>query len=149
MIDIQANARLSFTNAKYSLQPTLNTNYLTERYGIDMLNYLPLGLILNNTLNYTINTGRADGYNTSIPIWNASLAKSFLKNKRAEIKFSVTDILNQNQGTSRSSNQDYIEDSKYNVLQRYYMVSFTFSLHKSGGQQGAGGPPPMIRVFNN
>lgn len=150
VIDIQANARLSFTNAKYSLQPTLNSNYLTERYGIDMLNYLPLGLTLNNTLNYTINTGRADGYNTSIPIWNASLAKSFLKNKRAEIKFSVTDILNQNQGTSRSSNQDYIEDSKYNVLQRYYMISFTFALHKSGNQQGAGGPPPpMIRVFNN
>ncbi|MFX5747363.1 hypothetical protein ABTE19_20780, partial [Acinetobacter baumannii] len=76
---------------------------------------------MNNKLNYVINTGRVDGYNTSIPIWNASIAKSFLKNSRAEFKLSAYDILNKNLGITRSSNQNYIEDSRYNVLQQYFL----------------------------
>jgi hypothetical protein len=97
-----------------------------------MINYLPGGLIFNNSFNYTVNTGRADGYNTKIPFWNASLAKSFMKNKRAEVKLSVFDLLNQNQGVSRNANQNYIEDTRYNVLQRYFLLGFTYSLNKAG-----------------
>ena len=143
-IDISANARLNISKAKYSLQPQLNSNYLQQVYGFDMTNYLPWGLVLNNNMNYTINSGRADGYNTSVAFWNASIAKSFLKNKRAEIKFSAFDLLNQNIGVSRNANQNYIEDTRYNVLQRYFLMSFTFRLNKAGSN--ASGPRVMIRT---
>jgi len=149
-MDIEANARLSFTKAAYSLEPVLNSNYLTQAYEINLLNELPWALNLNNDFTYTINSGRAAGYNTKIPIWNVSLSKSFMKNKRAELKFSITDLLNQNQGITRSTNQNYIDDSRYNVLQRYYLLTFTFSLHKSGrqtnGPGGPGGPPMMMMI---
>jgi hypothetical protein len=145
VIDITATGRLNISKAKYSLQPLLNSNYLQQVYGWDMTNYLPWGVVLNNNINYTINTGRADGFNTKVAFWNASVAKSFLKNKRAEIKLTAFDILNQNQGTSRNANQNYIEDSRYNVLQRYFLASFTFSLNKAGNT--ATGPRVMIRSF--
>ncbi|MCW3088304.1 MAG: hypothetical protein JWQ78_1690, partial [Sediminibacterium sp.] len=144
-IDIQATGRLNISKAKYSLQPILNSNYLQQVYGMDMTNYLPGGLVVNNNLNYTINTGRADGYNTKVAFWNASIAKSFLKNKRAELKFTAFDLLNQNQGVSRNANQNYIEDTRYNVLQRYYLLSFTFALNKAGNT--ATGPRMTIRTF--
>ena len=144
-IDILASARLNISKAKYTLQPRLNSNYLQQVYGMEMTNYLPWGLIVNNNLNYTINTGRADGYNTKVAFWNASLAKSFLKNKRAEIKFSAFDLLNQNIGVSRNANQNYIEDTRYNVLQQYFLLSFSFSLNKAGNT--ATGPRVMIRTF--
>jgi hypothetical protein len=131
-IDINATGRLNISKAKYSLQSQLNSNYLQQVYGLEMTNYLPWGIVVNNNFNYTINTGRADGYNTKVPFWNASVAKGFLKNKRAEVKFSVFDLLNQNVGVSRTTNQNYIEDARYNVLQRYFLLSFTFSLNKSG-----------------
>jgi hypothetical protein len=143
-IDISANARLNISKAKYSLQPQLNSNYLQQVYGLDMTNFLPWGLVLNNNMNYTINSGRADGYNTSVAFWNASIAKSFLKNKRAEIKFSAFDLLNQNIGVSRNANQNYIEDTRYNVLQRYFLMSFTFRLNKAGSN--ASGPRVVIRT---
>jgi len=79
LIDIRASARLNFSKAAYGLQPQLNSNYLQQVYGLESTQNLPLGLIFNNTFNYTINTGRADGYNIDMPIWNASLAKGFLK----------------------------------------------------------------------
>jgi hypothetical protein len=132
IIDLNVTARLNISKAKYSLQSQLNSNYLQQVYGVNMINYLPGGLIFNNSFNYTVNTGRADGYNTKIPFWNASLAKSFMKNKRAEVKLSVFDLLNQNQGVSRNANQNYIEDTRYNVLQRYFLLGFTYSLNKAG-----------------
>lgn len=115
-IDIELSARLSFSTAKYSLEPAFNTHYLHQNYGVDMTNYLPWGITLHNELNYVLNTGRADGYNTSIPLWNASIAKTFLKNSRGELKLSAMDLLNRNTGITRSSNQGYIIDEKYNVL---------------------------------
>jgi hypothetical protein len=145
LMDVQASARLNISRAQYSLQSQLNSNYLQQTYGLDMNNYLPLGLILNNTFNYTINSGRADGFNTSVPFWNASLAKSFLKNKRAEVKLSVFDLLNKNVGISRNANQNYIEDTRYNVLQRYFLLSFTLSLNKSGN--ASSGPRMFVRTI--
>lgn len=144
-LDIQVTSRFNFSKARYSLQPQLNSNYLQQVYGLDMTNYLPWGLVINNNMNYTINSGRADGFNTKVAFWNASVAKSFLKNKRAEIKLTAYDILNQNQGVSRNANQNYIEDTRYNVLQRYFLLSFTFSLNKAG--TSAQGPRMVVRSF--
>jgi len=144
-IDIFASARLNISKAKYSLQPMLNSNYLQQVYTLEMTNYLPYGFVLNNTFNYTKNSGRADGYNIGIPFWNASLAKSFMKNKRAEIKLSIADILNRNLGVNRTANQNYIEDLQYNVLRRYTSLAFTYSLNKSGLNTGA---RAVIRTIN-
>jgi hypothetical protein len=142
VMDITATGRLNFSKAKYSLQPILNSNYLQQVYGLDMTNYLPWGLVLNNNVNYTANSGRADGYNTKVTFWNASLAKGFMKNKRAEFKLTAFDLLNQNVGVSRNANQNYIEDARFNVLQRYFLATFTFRLNKAGN---AGGANVMIR----
>ncbi len=108
-----------------------------------MTNYLPWGLVLNNNFSYTRTTGRTAGYNTSVPLWNASVAKGFMKNKRAELKLSAFDLLKQNVGINRSTNTNYIEDVKYNVLQRYFLLSFTYSLNKSGLN---GGPRVMMKT---
>lgn len=137
LMDINASARLNISKATYSLQSRLNSNYLQQTYNIEMNNYLPLGLIMNNSFNYTINSGRADGFNTKVPYWNASLAKSFLKNKRGELKLTVFDMLNKNVGINRNANQNYIEDTRYNVLQRYFLLSFTFRLNKAATGGGA------------
>lgn len=144
-IDIGLTARINFNTAKYSLQPQLNNKFLQQVYGFDMTNYLPGGLVLNNSLDVTINSGRSDGFNTTVPLWNVSLAKSFLKYKKGEFKLSVFDLLNQNQGINRTANQNFIQDTRYNVLQRYFMLSFSYRLNRSAG--GNSGARVMIRSF--
>ncbi len=145
-LDLQVTASISINASKYSLQPAFNTNYMKQNYGIDINNYLPFGLSLHNEFNYILNTGRTGGYNTNIPLWNTSLAKAFMKNQRGELKLSVFDMLNMNTGINRSSNQGYIVDEKYNVLQRYFLLSFTYSLNKSG-LNTKGGPNIRIRTI--
>jgi hypothetical protein len=114
---------------------------------MDITGYLPWALSLHSEFKYVLNTGRTGGYNTSIPLWNASVAKAFMKNKRGEIKLSAYDLLNKNTGITRSSNLGYIIDEKYNVLQRYFLISFTYSLNKSGLKTG--GPKVMVRTLDN
>jgi hypothetical protein len=143
--DISLSARINFNTAKYSLQPQLNNQFLQQVYGIDVTNYFLGGFVLNNNLDVTINSGRSDGFNATVPLWNVSLAKSFLKYKRGEFKLSVFDLLNQNQGINRTANQNFIQDTRYNVLQRYFMLSFSYRLNRSAA--GNGGARVMFRAM--
>jgi hypothetical protein len=145
-IDLRASARVGFNDASYSLQKSLDVRYYLQQYGLEITNYLPWGIVLNNNFNYTKTTGRAEGYNTSVPMWNASISKLFLKNQRGEIKLSAFDLLNQNVGISRNANQNFVEDIRYNVLQRYFTLGFTYSLNKSG-LNTANGVRTVIRTF--
>lgn len=144
-IDISFRARLNLNTAKYALQPQLNNSYVQQVFSFDMNNYLPGGLVLNNDLNMTVNSGRSDGFNATILLWNLSLSKSFLKQKRAELRFSVMDLLNQNAGINRTANQNFVQDTRYNVLQRYFQLSFSYRLNRSGDING--GARVMFRAM--
>ena len=132
VVDIDLSARYSYSNTNNKINSGLNTNYLTRVYSADITNYLPFDIVLNQSMTYTLNTGRAAGYNTSVPIWNASFSKFFMKNKRAELKFSAFDLLNKNIGISRNVSQNQIVDQQYNVINQYFLATFTYSLQKSG-----------------
>ncbi|MFY8128624.1 MAG: outer membrane beta-barrel protein [Chitinophagaceae bacterium] len=146
IVDIIASGRINFSRATYSLQQQLNNNFTQSTVGVEMINYLPWKLNLRSEFNYITNTGRSDGFNASIPLLNVSLAKSFLKNNRGELKFSVNDVLNKNLGINRNANNNFIEDVRYNVLQRFFMLSFSYSLHKSGGSNPVMGGA-VIKTF--
>jgi hypothetical protein len=79
-----------------------------------------------------INARRADGFNVNVPLWNATLSKQFLKYNRAQLGIRVNDILNKNTGITRTSNNNFIEDRQVVLLQRYFLIHFTYSLSKSG-----------------
>jgi len=146
VIDINFSARYSYSVTNNKKNPSLNTNYLTRVYSVDIIKNLPWGLVLNQSLNYTINSGRAEGYNTAIPIWNAYFSKFFLKNKRAEVKLTAYDLLNKSAGISRTVLQSQIIDQQYNVINQYFLIGITYSLQKSGLEGRAGGRTFMMRM---
>ncbi len=140
-LDYSVGAELNFNHTSYSLRPSFNTNYLSQVYSADLNWELPHNFHLQTDLNYTLNRQLAAGFNTSVPLWNASVGHLLGKSKRAELKLRVNDLLNRNIGVSRSSNQNFIEDSRVNTLKRYGLLSFTYSLSKVG----LGGKVQMIR----
>jgi hypothetical protein len=146
-LDLSFEASFNINNSKYSLNAANNVNYLQQRYGVDADWQLPKRFFFSTDFGYTINSQRADGFNGKIPIWNASISKQFMKYSRGEIKLSAFDLLNENTGINRTSNQNYIEDSRVNTLQRFFMLTFTYSLTKSGLSNGDahGGARVMMR----
>ena len=145
VLDLTLVARHNYNNTNNAINKALNTNYVTRIYNADVINYLPFNIVMSQSMNYTINEGRAAGFNTAVPIWNASISKFFMKNKRAELKISAFDILNKNVGVSRNVSANQIVDQSYNVINQYFLIGFTYSLQKSG-LGGGGGPKMTIRM---
>ncbi len=130
--DLSLNAGVSYNKSAYSLQSNLNTTYFSQNYGADVNWQLPKSFYFNTEFTYTINNRLAEGFNLRVPLWNASISKQFLRYNRGELKLTAFDLLNENVNISRTSNQNYIDDSRVKTLQRYFLLSFTYSLSKMG-----------------
>lgn len=136
----------------YSATPKSNTKYYTIAPNIDISYLFPGNIRLQTDVTYNKVTGRGAGFDTDYTLVNAYISRQFFKS-RGTFKVAAYDMLNQNTGISRSSSSNTISDINYNVLKRYYMFSFTYSLNRVGGRtmsgemqmQGTGGRP-MIRM---
>jgi hypothetical protein len=61
-----------------------------------------------------------------------SAGKKILKDQRGELRVSVFDLLKQNQAIRRNVTENYIEDVQNDVLQQYFMLTFTYNLRNFG-----------------
>lgn len=143
LLDIEAVARFSFNDARYSLQSSFNNEYWRQVYELNVILNLPAGFNISNEFSYSAYTGRSNGYNPRIALWNASVSKQVFKSKKGEIKLSAFDLLNQNTGIDRNGNTVYVEDIRYKTLQRFFTLGFTYSLQKAS----SGGPRAVIKTF--
>jgi hypothetical protein len=143
-INISVGASLNYNTTRYSLQSVMNNSYLSQEYNASFDWQLPSSFFMATDFSYTINRQKAQGFNTMVPLWNASLSKQFLHYNRGELKFSVTDLLNKNVVISHTSNANYIDDSRTNSLRRFFMLSFTYSLSKTGLNNAGSGVRQMI-----
>ena len=135
-INLMFTARGNINRTSYSLQPALNNRFFSQEYELNVDWELPAGFFLSTEFQYTVNNQLSSGFNTKVPLWGASISKQMLRWKRGELKLRVNDILNRNVGVSRNSNQNYIEDVRVNTLRRFAILSFTYSLSKTGAGQG-------------
>jgi vacuolar-type H+-ATPase subunit D/Vma8 len=58
--------------------------------------------------------------------------KKILKDQKGELKLSVFDLLKQNRSINRNVTGEYIEDVQNQVLQQYFMLTFTYNLRNFG-----------------
>ena len=129
------NATISYNSAKYSVQKDLNEAFWSQTFGLDFSYTVLKSLVLATDFDYYRSTGRSDGFNQSIPLWSASIAKQLFKKKNGELKLSVNDILNQNESITRTVTDNYIEDINTVVLKRYFMLTFTYNLNRGSQPQ--------------
>ena len=128
-VDFNLSYNANFYNSKTNTKNSTNTQYLNQTIGaqVNLLN--KKGWFIQNDISGNVYTGDLD---QRYWLWNAAIGKKFLKNKAGELKLSVFDLLKQNQSITRTITGTEIIDSQTQVLQQYFMLTFTYSLKNFG-----------------
>ncbi len=120
-------------NGNYSIitntvNPTLNSNYYFQNIALKLNLLSKKGFLFNTEAINTIYTGLGEGYNQNFTLLNMSVGQKFLKNNAGELKLTAFDLLNQNNSISRSITESYVEDVRSMVLNRYFLLTFTYTI---------------------
>ena len=135
-IDFSVSYAADVNRVRNSFQPNLNNDYVFHA-GSANITWLPKnGLVLGSQASYTSYVGLGETFNTSFFIWNASMGYKFMKNRAADIRLVVFDILGQNNSLARSVNEMYVEDVQNRVLTRYALLTFTYTFRNFNAVKG-------------
>jgi hypothetical protein len=144
-VDFNLSYSANISNAQTIANTTINNKYFNQSAGfqINLLN--KKGWFIQNDLSNQSYSGLTDGLNQSYWLWNAATGKKFGKKKDKELRLSVFDLLKQNQSIARTITGAYIEDVQSQVLQQYFMLTFSYSLKNFGvpARPTNGGFTPM------
>ena len=135
LLDVTMMYRPSFNAVKYAVTPPNSQNsYYTHRANVGATLYWPYNFSLENDVNYTYNSRTSPGFRKGVVLWNMGLAYDFFKDKSAQLKVSAYDLLKQNTSVRRMQSDYYIDDYQTNIVEQYFMVTFSYNISKFGGK---------------
>ncbi|WP_303310444.1 outer membrane beta-barrel protein [Hymenobacter sp. BT730] len=132
---LSSNSNLSFV--RNTLQQQLNTNYFVQNSRARLNWIVANGFNITTDLTHQANSGLTAGFNQQYVLWNASVGKKLFAKQQGELKLYAFDLLGQNRSIQRNTTETYIEDVRTDILQRYFMLMFTYNLRNTGS-----GPAP-------
>lgn len=127
-LDFVVSSNSNFTNTKYSSLTKSDNNYFNENIRGRLYWQFYEGFNIETDVNYQYYNGLSSTYNKNYCTWNIGIGKKFLANNAAEIKFTIYDVLNQNNNVQRNISDAYYEDTTSNVLNKYYLLTFVYNL---------------------
>ena len=130
--DLSVSGALVYNVAAYEVEEGSNTNYFNQAYSADLTYRFKNRLFVLTDVDYYISSGRSAGYNQDVFLWNVSFAKKFFQKNTVEIKFTVYDILKQNDGINRVIGENYFEDIRSNVVPSFFMLTASYNLNRFG-----------------
>ncbi len=126
--DFSVSSSVSYNNISNTLQSELNSSYVNYNSKIKFQVMPYKGLVLQTDVTHQFYNGLSAGYDDSYYLWNAGVGYKFLKSNVAELRLTVYDLLDQNKSITRNTTETYYEDIESNVLQRYFLLTFTYNL---------------------
>lgn len=134
-IDFKLAYSANYYVVQNTIRPQLDNNYYTGVASARINVLLKEKWLAGSDVNFNHYAGLGQGFNRNVMLWNANIGYKFLKNNAGEIRLSVYDILKKNQSITRNVTETYVEDVSTRVLQRFFMLTFTYNLRnfKSGG----------------
>ncbi|TGE19350.1 TonB-dependent receptor [Hymenobacter elongatus] len=139
-LDFTLSSNSTQTYARNTVQSQSNSQYFRQTTALRLNWILVKGVTLQSDVNHVAFRGLTAGFNQNFVLWNASLGKKLFAKQQAEIKLFAFDLLSQNNSIQRNITDAYTEDVRTNILQRYFMVMFTYNLRNFGGAGGNDAP---------
>ena len=106
-------------NSYYSLNNRARLNWIFGK-----------GFVLQSDFSQRIYAGLSQSFNQNYSLWNVSVGKKFFPKRNGDLRLSVYDLLKQNNSIQRNIYPTYIEDVETRTLQRFFMLTFTYTIRK-------------------
>jgi hypothetical protein len=129
----------SISSTKYTDPAFKNIRSVTHYTEAELIVRWPKKLVWESIIGYRYNDQVAAGAPKTNLLWNAAVTFLMLKDSKGLLKLSAYDILDRNNGFSRSTNQNQIFETQTNVLKRYLHLSFTYNIRNMGAPKKIGG----------
>lgn len=130
-IDFQVSAASEYDIIHYPTDSGRVTGYFTETIST-RFSYIKRDWTVWLISFYSLNNSLPSGFQPTAPIISPALSRRLLKRKAAEIRLSVSDIMNQQSGASRIATPNSISDTRSMTRGRYALLSFTYNLSHFG-----------------
>ena len=127
-VDFTISSTSNYNWVSNSIRRELNDQYFNQSTNGELTWIFGKGLVVRTQLNHQLFSGLSAGFDQNFLLWNMSVGKKFLKDRRGELQLSVFDLLKQNQSVQRNITESYIEDAQTQVLQQYFMLTFTYQI---------------------
>ena len=127
-VDFTLGYSANYNIVKNTILPQLNNNFFYHTASANLTWIFWKDIVFRTDANQTLYSGLTGSFNQNYLLWNASIGKKFLKGNAGELALSVFDILNQNNSINREVTQTFVEDTRTQVLNRYFMLTFTYTL---------------------
>ena len=120
--------KISDIKTSYSVS-TLNNQKYSETGLYADLTLIPIkNLTLKSNFEFRTYTSTLFNEKITIPLWELSVSHFFLKDNKLKLQLKVFDLLNENKGIRRTSQLNYVEEQRSNVLGRYAMIQIGYSI---------------------
>ena len=140
VIEWSVNHNRGFGQARYESPDFNDFDYTTHSTNTELVLRWPKNIVWESSLAYRYNSQVAPGIQKTSALFNAGVTFLFLKDQKGQLKLSGFDLLNQNISVWRSTSENSIIDRQINILQRYYLLTFTYNIRnfkaaKVGGSE--------------
>lgn len=139
IVDFSVSARANLRNSIFSQNDALNVTALNHTYTAKFRVTIAKKWNIKTDFNYAIFDDLGYGESFAIPIWSASVSRTFFKGDQLKIELSAENILNEAFRINRYSWDGNINETETNLLGRYFMLSIAYKINKMGGNKPQGG----------
>ena len=116
------------SDTEYDLRADQNQQTRSVSGSVEINSKLFAGFFVSTNFSYERFSNDRFGESVTIPIWDSSIYKFFLEGNQLELRLSLYDALNENQGFNQSAFGNNIRQSSTESLARYVMFSVTYNI---------------------
>lgn len=135
VFDLSVSARANMNNTISTQNDALNVTSINHSYTVKARVTIAKKWNLKTNFEYSIFDDLGYGENFAIPIWSASVSRTFLKNDQLKIELSAENILNEAFRVNRYNWGGNVTETQTNLLGRYFMLSISYKVNKMGGNK--------------
>lgn len=140
MIEWNVSHSRGFGSSRYENPSFADIDFTTHYTNSELVVRWPRSIVWETSVVYRYTSQVAPGIQKTSALWNAGITYLFLKDQKGQLKLSAFDLLNDNINVFRYTNENGVVDRQINILQRYFLLTFTYNIRnfkagKVGGSE--------------